>query len=723
MRRLLWLTLGFTAASVFCAYGRMPVLLALPAFVLLGAMVSPEHRKQKLLLSVLGILWGLLWFARFEETTLRPVYALDGVTREAEIRCSSFPEDGGYGLRAEGTITIEDRDYAVLCFLKSGEELLPGNRITGPFRFRVTAPGGERESAYYQGEGTFLLAYQQSEIRVTEADPTWRDRASGLRQKLLEILREALPEDAAGFAGALLLGDSSGLDYETKTNLTVSGIRHIVAVSGLHVSILYSLVSAAAFRRRFLTVFLMGPALVLFAAMTGFAPSVSRACIMSGLMAAGSLVNREYDGASALSFAGLVLLLGNPLAVTSVSYQLSFASVAGIFLFSTRIRMWLQPRLPKPSSAFSRYLTASVSVTLGATVFTVPLCALHFGTVSLAAAVTNLLVLWLVSILFYGLMALCLLHLIGFSGTGMLAGVLTLLIRFVLGTAGIIAAFPLSAVYTRSPYILAWLVFCGMLLGIYFLLRNRYPSRLFCCAVLGLSLAILASWWEMKFTPVRFTVLDVGQGQCLLLESDGKTCLVDCGGTGDQQAADIAAETLLSRGIHQLDCCILTHHHRDHAGGLGELLSRVDTQLLILPPVFSGETYPAAETLYASEDLCLSTGKTNIQIFAPEFPGKHNENSICILFDTENCDILVTGDRSFAGEQSLLKRSGLPDVDILVAGHHGAKDATGDPLLQAVRPEIVCISGAPAPELLQRLESHGCTLYRTDLHGDIIIRR
>ena len=205
---------------------------------------------------------------------------------------------------------------------------------------------------------------------------------------------------------------------------------------------------------------------------------------------------------------------------------------------------------------------------------------------------------------------------------------------------------------------------------------------------------------------------------------------MDCGGSSDALAADTAAETLLSQGISRLDGLILTHYDRDHAGGIGNLLSRVDTGLLILPPVPSEDTYPARQVIYAREDLCVTSGNTEIRIFAAPISGEDNENSLCILFDTENCDILITGDRDGFGERSLLRNAALPDVDVLVAGHHGSKYATCDELLAAVRPEIVCISagrnnvfGHPAPELLQRLETYGCTVYRTDLQGDILIRR
>ena len=731
MRRILWFTLGFGAACAYCAYGRVPGLLVLPGLVLLLALFSGGSRKYGVLLSVMGMVFGLFWFSRFETRVLSPVFTLDGVTRETEIRCTGFPEETDYGYRVEGRIHLGERDYTAMCYLDEEATLQPGSILSGPFRLKVTAPGGLKESTYYQGEGIFLLAYQQDTLTVTEGESSWRDTPARVRQKILGILEDTLPPDTAVFAKALLLGDVSDLDYETKTDFTVSGIRHIVAVSGLHVSILFSLVHLLAFRRRYLSALLAFPTLLFFAAMTGFSPSVSRACIMSGLMMVSLVLNREYDGATSLSFAGLFLLLVNPLVIASVSYQLSFASVAGIFLFSSRIRGWLLSPVPrKRSGSVFRYLAVSVSITLGATVMTVPLCALYFGTVSLAAVVTNLLVLWAVSVIFYGLIALCLLSGLWNAGTLLLAKILSVLIRYVLLTARIVADFPLSAVYTRSPYIVAWLVFVYLLLAVFLLLKNRKVLTFSCCAALGLCMALVASWAEPLMDNVRFTVLDVGQGQCLLLQSEGKTYMVDCGGSSDSQAADAAAETLLSQGISSLDGLILTHHDRDHAGGVENLLSRIHAELLILPPVYSGWEPEAEQVLYAWDDLRITSGQTEIRVFASAIDGDDNENSLCVLFDTENCDILITGDRSGFGERNLLRNADIPEVDVLIAGHHGSKYATCEQLLTAVNPEIVCISagrenvfGHPAPELLQRLENYGCTVYRTDLHGNILIRR
>ncbi len=203
MHKLLWFTLGFGAACGFCAWGRETMLLALPLMVLLTAFFSSGSRTAKIFLAVLGVLCGLGWFSRFENETLQPVYALDGVIMEAEIRCTGFPEETDYGFRVEGTVPLDGKIYKVLCYLDHGEGIAPGNCLSGPFRFRVTAPGGEKDSDYYQGEGIFLLAYQGDDLTVRPGEQT------ELTEKRDEIRNSERIVRSVGEAQALLNGDES----------------------------------------------------------------------------------------------------------------------------------------------------------------------------------------------------------------------------------------------------------------------------------------------------------------------------------------------------------------------------------------------------------------------------------------------------------------------------------------------------------------------------------
>lgn len=130
-----------------------------------------------------------------------------------------------------------------------------------------------------------------------------------------------------------------------------------------------------------------------------------------------------------------------------------------------------------------------------------------------------------------------------------------------------------------------------------------------------------------------------------------------------------------------------------------------------------------------SQDVVLTYADTELTIFAPVIPDSGNESSLAVLFRKENCDILITGDRGSFAERMLLNNAKIPDLEILVVGHHGSKHSTCDEFLSAVTPEIAVISvgensfGHPAQEVLDRLYNYGCVVYRTDIHGNITFRR
>ena len=345
---------------------------------------------------------------------------------------------------------------------------------------------------------------------------------------------------------------------------------------------------------------------------------------------------------------------------------------------------------------------------------------------------TNLLILWVVTFIFWGVLAVCLLPLFWNWGAGALGWLLSWPIRYVLAVAKILSRFPLAAVYTCNDYVVIWLAFVYVLLAVFLIQKKKQPLTFLCCGVLGMLLAVGIGWAEPMRDDCRVMVLDVGQGQCILLQSEGRTWMVDCGGDDDEDVADIAADSLLSRGVTRLDGVILTHYDRDHAGALMNLLTRVPADVVLLPDMedTDGIREQVENPVLVSSDLSLAYGSTEMTIFAPMKGETGNESSLCVLFTAANCDILITGDRNALGEAILLQKADLPKLEILIAGHHGSAYSTSEELLAATRPAIVAVScgennpyGHPADELLARLNQYGCAVYRTDLDGDLIFRR
>ena len=742
MRFLMWLAIGFTAA---CALGvwLLPVHFVIPSAIvlLIPAIALRKFPLRSIPLGLLGCCVGLCWYAGFHSRTLAPALALDGQTIPITVTAVDYSYQTDYGAAVDGELVYKGKHYKIRTYLNGTDEICPGDSVVGEFRLRYTAPGGSQEATYHGGNGTLFLGYQRGSVDVVRGtDGENRYFAVKLRRGVCDILETVFPGDLAPFAKALLLGEDSDLDYTTDTALKISGIRHVIAVSGLHVAILFALLRTVSLNHRLLTAILGGPVLFLFCALAGFTPSVTRACIMVGLMLMAQLVDREYDSATALSFAALVMLAWNPLVITSVSFQMSFACVAGILLFQSSISGWIHEKLGAPQgkslkARVVRWISSSVSVSLSASVLTIPLSAVYFGAVSLVSVVTNLLTLWAVSLSFYGILAVCLLSLISAKAASCAAFLGALVMKYVLCMVKLLSSIPLAAVYVNSAYTVLWLILVYILLIVFLFQEKRRPLMLGCCAVLGLCIALLASWAERDLSDTHLTALDVGQGQCLILHHDGKTFLIDCGGSDEDTTADIAAQTLLSRGVTHLDGIILTHGDQDHAGALPGLLTRINADFLMLPVTTDQEKVAGlrenltGELVLVEEDVLLSMNDAKITVYGPEFLEESNENSLCILFESEKCAILITGDRSSLGEMLLMHDAALPDVDLLIAGHHGSKYSTSDELLKTVQPETVFISvgknsyGHPAESLLERLEALGCEIFRTDLHGTIIFRR
>jgi len=429
------------------------------------------------------------------------------------------------------------------------------------------------------------------------------------------------------------------------------------------------------------------------------------------------------------------------LSITSVSFQLSVGCMAGIFLFTQPIHDFLLhktrlgPAKGKNIKAkLVRWFVGSVSVTLGAISLTTPLSAYYFGTVCVAGIVTNLLTLWLISIIFCSIVVACVLGAIWLPLGAGVGWVVSWPIRFVLWVITMISRVPLASVYTSSIYIVIWLVFVYILLFAFFKNKKKHPVVLTVCILTGLLGAVVLSYIEPRMDDYRITAVDVGQGQCLILQNEGKYYMVDCGGDSGDEAATRASQLLLSQGVFRLDGLILTHYDTDHAGGAEQLLSIIPADKLYLPIQEGKNEYKDvlaqkydAKIHWVDADLHLDAA--NITIFASSETEDSNESSLCILFQPKNCDILITGDRSEEGEQALMAHTALPDLEILVAGHHGSRTSTSWELLNATRPEIVIISvgednsyGHPAWETLERLKLFGCGVYRTDTEGTIIFR-
>ena len=763
MRRLAIFSFAFALAAL-CA-GLLPSevasLLLGGAVLLLYALTwiplsKGERARRRVRWAAAGLAMGLFWTAGYSALFWRPVLALDDTTIRLQGAVTQWPKETEYGWSVQVRMELESApDPLVLLYLdEQGKALRPGDRIA------TVAHGsrGDRASSgetitYYTAQGILMtaVAYGRLDVERPERPPLWSWPAYWTRA-LEDSVERAFPVGAASLVKALITGNREELTDSFQTDLQRTGLTHTVAVSGSHLVFLAGLISLLLGGSRRGTALVLIPVSVLFTLMTGCTPSIVRAAIMIVLLQIAPLLSRERDSLTALGTALLLLLLWNPFSIFHVGLQLSFAAVAGMLLCSDRMQTALIRRLPfqeaKRGSAgwclrsILRFLASTLSATVGASVLTTPLAALYFNAVPLISLLSNLLTLWAISGLFGAGLILGMAGLVLPQLAGLLARPVSLFAWYLIGSIEGLSFLPFSSITLDTVYFRAWFLFVYLLVLWAALAREkrRWVTPV-CAGVSTLCLAMVLnnlSFWQGTG---EVTALDVGQGQSVLVRSGRFLALVDCGGDGYDNAGDTAADYLGDRGVRRIDLLALTHFHDDHANGVVQLLRRMEVGVLAIPDVdlesaVRQEIITQAEAcgtqvLLVQRDTTLDFGDgRTIRLLAPLGSGDTNEEGLTFLSTQGEFDVLITGDMGADVEEKLLSHIQLPEVEVLVVGHHGSQYSTSQALLDQISPQYALISvgadnryGHPDLGTMERLAHAGAELYRTDQAGTVTIRR
>lgn len=746
VRKLFYGCMAWVAATVSLRYGVAPLaLLAIPL-----ALLRRENRALRTGLVCLGLLGGFIWCHGYDALIRAPARALENTACQVRATVEDTPQETALGVSVLVRVQTESGPAPkVLLYADSQYQgLSPGDEVSFFAQFRPSdqVRGERNESA--PSRGIFLYAYASGEKLDITRPPRVPVRYWPILwvSALKETIHRIFPADAAPLVQAILTGDKSQLSDGDYGALKRAGLAHTAAVSGLHISFLVGVAVQLLGKNRRRTAALALPVLCFFALAVGCSASVVRAVVMQGLLLLAPLLGRENDPPTSLSAALLLLLLQNPYAVHSISLQLSFAAVAGMFLFTGRIYDFCGERLPlrRRSKGWRgwceralRFVAASFAASCGALALTTPLAAYYFGYVSLVTPLSNLMCLWAVALVFTGGLTGAVLGM-GVLPLGQAAGaLLTPLVRFLLWMVRHLADVPFGAVSLTSPYLLAWLVFAYAILLLFCAWRRERRVIVPVCACLcTLCVALLLTQLTDAAPRLTLTALNVGQGQSILLRAGERTALVDCGGNSGN-AGDLAADYLRTRGRDRLDLLVLTHFHADHANGVPELLERLQVDVLAVPDV--EEEDPLRQEILAlarskgvqicliEQDGSLRFGTADLRLYAPLGAGEANEEGLSLLCRTGEFSALITGDMGADIEARLVKYGSLPQVDVLVAGHHGAKGSASQLLVDTVVPKTAIVSvgynsyGHPSPETLLRLDGAGSEIYRTDLQGNITV--
>ncbi len=739
MRRLAAFAGGFSLGVFLAQYLlRDGWILAFAGAVLglgvLSTLLPREWRRRGVIICA-ALALGLGWSWLYARQVQRPAQLKAERTEAFAATLCGYAWETDFGARAE----VRLEGVPGRAALYAGRELLdlaPGQTVSGTARFRDAARIRDEDITVFTSKGVFLLAYARGGLEAGEGTRhSLRWFPARLGRAMKERIGALYSGDAAGFLTAILTGDRGEVSEKAYTALAEAGLSHILAVSGMHCGFLMALAGFLLPSRK-LQALLGIPLLAFYAVLTGGSPSVLRACVMLSLPLLAILVRRENDGPTSLLTALFLILLANPFAAASVSLQLSFAAMAGI--------LWLTPKLykgltgEKKRGRVFRFLAVTFSTSMGAMVFTMPLSAYYFGAVVLIAPLSSALCLWAGTWAFtFGLLSVFVSFFHPPLGA-LLALPARLGAEYMLFAAGLLSRIPCHAVYTANPYVKYWLAYAYALFAAAYLARRTGRRKYALASVLtALTLVLTVRLGEARFrSDLDALVLDVGQGQSVALASGGAFALVDCGSANSwKDPGETAARQLAAMGCKRLDFLLLTHYDKDHVSGVTGLLERLEVGTLLVPEaedgaglqtvVLSAAGEHGATVRFVTAEERLDFGRGTLTVYPPLGDGGDNDRGLSVLASAGENDFLITGDMDAATEKKLLETYDLPDVEALVAGHHGSKYACSQALLEAVRPETACVSvgsnsyGHPADETLLRLARRGCEIYRTDLHGTI----
>ena len=677
---------------------------------------------------------------------------------------------------------IFGKNASALCYLQEDETLPKAGsyvRVFGevsPF-LQATNPGEFDAAAYYRRKDC-LFALRKTKITAqTKTYGRLEEFLSQLRYESEVLFRKLLGEKNGATASAMVLGRKKGMDSEVKALYQGAGISHLLAISGLHLSLIGAGLFGLLKKVRLPVALSAGIStwiLIVYAQLTGMGISTRRALIMFLLFLAAGLLKRTPDLPTSLAVAALLLLVPKPQRILDAGFQLSFSAVIGIAVMIPVLQDGWEEAAPSlrvadgvagwniARAAIVRaccLLRKNILAGLGITMTMLPFLLIHFYEWSPWSVLLNLAVIPLMEILLPCLIGLqlvarltALVHCLELPQHLLCIAIEAIfscyeqLCRFT-------TALPGSILHTGYP---TWQALAAYTIGLSALAvsgKKLRPHLRLAAAVCLMGIFLIRLPGELNVT-----MLDVGQGECVGIETrEHHVYLVDAGSTSKKKTGQYQIIPWLKYiGTRSVEGIFITHWDEDHISAVGELLewsksSRVKIRRIFLPVVALKDE--VLETLlqqieeanvsveYLSAGEHMTDGALQISCLHPyvkKVPEDRNDASLVLRLSQGDFQMLLTGDLEKSGEDWLVEQA-RPAVEqpqpaaqnplrctILDAGHHGASNATGEALLDLAQPELVLIScgknnryGHPAPETLKRLEERGIRWYSTAEVGAI----
>ena len=552
------------------------------------------------------------------------------------------------------------------------------------------------------------------------------------REKMMRQLSTVMGEKDAGILGAMILGDKSRLDADIKELYQQTGVAHMLAISGLHISLLGGVLFD--WLRKYLLPMKMAVIvtmilLLLYGQFTGFPVATSRAVWMLWIRLLARYCGKTYDGFTAWSISGCMILIQNPLQLFQCGFVMSFVTAGGILLFQE-----MTEEKQKKMEEWKKTLC----VTIWTFFVTLPVLLWYFYEICIYSIVANLILLPLLSFLLgIGILG-CVLCLFWPLASGFILASAHWILSFYEWVCQMINQLPCSTWVMGRPELWKIVVYYLILfLALYFWGLQRDNRKMAVC--MSLLSGIL-----MIFTPqfeFQYVQLDVGQGDCACIFCGNKTFLIDGGSTTEKEIGKYRIGKFLKfYGRKEIQAVFITHGDEDHVSGIRELIQSNEKLGIRIQKIYIPQLQKKEEGLAKLEEIVkksgisvqkikkgnqLRCGKMKLTCLhpAPNYDWEDaNDSSLTLEIRYENLSLFTTGDLGERGEEQLQLKG--QNYDILKVGHHGSKYSSSDSFLQQISPKYGFISagyqnryGHPSKDTLERLEKHSCIWWNTAEKG------
>lgn len=761
-RRPLLLMLACFVFGEISVYAEKQWIIVIGAAVLLGFLVSFVYVNKSypaLLLFALCFIVGQLRCYDVMKPGLLELYKESSLSVHVTGQVDKIEAaSDGYRIYIKKVnytynYNMEERQYNTsrrLMFTVEKDTLKLGQwiRVDGQIKplSRATNPGGFDSFTYYCGRN---VEYQLKVKELTVSNvQCWRllEYLRCMQKKLMRQTELLLEKNQAGVLAAMLLGERSLLDKDVKRLYQDAGIAHLIAISGLHIGffglLLFRMLRLLSFSYP-VSGLIAGGVLLSYGAMTGCSVSCERAVIMLLVSFLGKVLGRAYDMLSAMSLAGLILLFIRPLQFIDAGFLLSFGAIAGIGVVYPVFKSIAKSSFSSGKLGWlGQQLTDNLLLSSSVQLATLPVVAWFYYQLPLYQLMLNLLVLPLMSLLLPVSVIAIILSLLYFPLGKLFMLPAQWILQFFELAGGVTNHLPGSLLVCGQPGLWQIAGYYGVLVGILFVIY--YGKKGYSLAALPLLFSLLL----YQGSPgLSVTMLDVGQGDGLVIETPGRhVLLVDGGSTSKEKLYEYTYEPYLkSQGITKIEAIIVTHCDEDHISGLMELIQKgYPIGGIYLPRLMTpDEEYLEFQTIakkyhipvgYLSAGDSFSIDGVDISCLHPRSGESYesaNSYSTTLSLSYGSFSMLFTGDLEGKGEEEVIHRlleQKRSDYTVLKVAHHGSKNSSSEEFLNIVSPTVALIScadnnlyGHPHRELLERLRVAGARHYETPNSGAIRI--